>query len=177
VSLAGQLYLSGLQAGYVPALDPTAGSLALRFSIRNVSDVPIDSIVYAWAKDPFGGVIVRRGVAVRGLLPDEARAFSVLLPAVGLSTFPTAGYTVVPTTLVDGGLLPRLSRELTVLAMPWPFVVLLVLGLLAIPVIAYRRSIGRFLGLFGARVRARWPSPPAPPVGGGPDAGVVPEAP
>lgn len=138
-SINGVLYVSGLTTEYVPSLNPLAGQVNAQFTVRNVSSTPISSRVDFWLNGPFGQNLSSAGdIDVRRLMPQEARVVDVVLTGPGQWTFTTVGFTLTPSTIVDGTTLEPFTREAVVFFIPW-FV--LVLGLLAAGIYAIVRVL------------------------------------
>jgi hypothetical protein len=135
------IYVSGLRAAYQPSIDPRAGVVRSEFVIRNVSQQSIDSFATFRLTNFLGHVLnASPRVHIMKLKPDETRVIRVDLEDAGQWAFETATYTVVPTSLVDGVLLPRLTRDTAIVFAPWLILIIGVAGLAVVIIVRIARA-------------------------------------
>ncbi|PRY67496.1 hypothetical protein B0I08_106103 [Glaciihabitans tibetensis] len=126
-SLGGAVLLSGLTSSYDPSLNPLGGSLEVKFTVRNISDEPIDASAKFWLTTLIGTKISTEVKDVVGLEAGQSRVVTARLPGVGQWTVVTAHMTFTPPAEVGGVKLVPVSRDRIVFAEPWLlFTILLV---------------------------------------------------
>ena len=130
VSIAGMLYVGGLNASATPAVDPAGGVVDVWFTIRNASSSPIDASADFWMDT---AVFPQRldavdDVDVTALQPGETRVVNARLQNGGQWTLLSTHVTVTPPESVDGVALTPVTRDALALMFPWVLVSLLVLA-------------------------------------------------
>jgi hypothetical protein len=126
VDASSVIDVSGLRTRYHVSFDPGGGRLAVRFVVRNSSHRTIDATAKFWASAALGGHHVGTAptVAVNAIAPGESRTVEQEISGVGQWTVVTAHMKLSP--VVPGAETPiePLSRDRTVLAIPWAVIVL-----------------------------------------------------
>lgn len=145
VSVAGMLYVGGLNAATTPALDPAGGVVDVWFTVRNAASTPMDLSADFWMD---AGVFPQRldavdDVAVSALQPGETRVVSAHLQHGGQWTLLSTHVTLTPPESVDGVALTPVTRDALTVMFPWVVVLLLVLGGLAVAAVQVVRVVAR----------------------------------
>lgn len=116
----GPFNVGGLNARFLPSLDPGAGRIAVSVAVHNGSASTWSSTVRAWLTGPFGNTLDASGeIPVKDLRPGETVTVSRELTGVGQWTLVTAHATVTPPATIDGVATKPALREATVFAFPW----------------------------------------------------------
>ncbi|WP_022877795.1 hypothetical protein [Microbacterium sp. B19] len=134
VSVAGMLYVGGLNGNTFPSLNPTDGTVDLWFTVRNASTSVVDASAQFWID---GAVFSNRldtasEVPIAGLQPGETRVVSASLHGAGQWTLVSGHVTLTPPDTVDGTALTPVTRDGLFLVFPW-----LLLSLLVVAVVAW----------------------------------------
>ncbi|MDU0346419.1 hypothetical protein RWH44_11995 [Microbacterium sp. KSW2-29] len=142
VSIAGMLYVGGLNASAAPAVDPTGGVVDVWFTIRNASSTPIDATADFWMDT---SIFPQRldavdDVAVTALQPGETRVVSARLQHGGQWTLLSTHVTVTPPDSVDGMTLTPVTRDALALMFPWVLISLLVLVVVSVALVEVIRG-------------------------------------
>ncbi|BAJ75603.1 hypothetical protein MTES_2639 [Microbacterium testaceum StLB037] len=145
VSLAGMVYVGGLNASATPELDPAGGVVEVWFSVRNAASTPIDATADFWMDT---GIFPQRldavdDVAIAGLQPGETRVVSARLRHGGQWTLLSTHVTLTPPESVDGVALTPVTRDALTLLFPWVVTGLAVLAGLAVLVVQIVRRTTR----------------------------------
>lgn len=120
LDLGGVVFVSGLTTRHLPSLNPAQGSLAVEFTVRNISEQPMDATAHFWVDGPFGNTLSDiDGVAIDHLKSGETRVVAATLPGIGQWTVLNAHAVFTPPASVDGVKLSAVTRDATVLAAPW----------------------------------------------------------
>jgi hypothetical protein len=119
VGLGGVVFISGLTSTNDPSINPLAGSLTTRFTVRNVSDDALDASAKFWITNVFGAKISSHAVKIANLKAGETRVVDASLPGVGQWTLLTTHMTFTPPAEVDGVALVPVTRDAMVFAAPW----------------------------------------------------------
>ncbi|KTR96730.1 hypothetical protein NS220_00760 [Microbacterium testaceum] len=144
VSIAGMVYVGGLNASATPELDPAGGVVEVWFSVRNAASTPIDATADFWMDT---GIFPQRldavdDVAIAGLQPGETRVVSARLRHGGQWTLLSTHVTLTPPESVDGVALTPVTRDALALLFPWVITGLVVLAGLAVLVVQIvRRTV------------------------------------
>lgn len=144
VSLAGMVYVGGLNTSATPEVDPAGGVVDVWFSVRNAASTPIDATADFWMDT---GVFPQRldavdDVAIAGLQPGETRVVSARLRHGGQWTLLSTHVTLTPPESVDGVALSPVTRDALTLLFPWVLTALVVLAGLAVAVVQIvRRTV------------------------------------
>lgn len=144
VSLAGMVYVGGLNASATPEVDPNGGVVEVWFSVRNAASTPIDATADFWMDT---GIFPQRldavdDVAIAGLQPGETRVVSARLRHGGQWTLLSTHVTLTPPESVDGVALTAVKRDALTLLFPWVLTGLAVLAGLALLVVQIvRRTV------------------------------------
>lgn len=129
VELGGLLYVSGLTWHYTPSLNPAAGALDLRFSVRNAFDKPVDASAQFWVTGVFGQVVGSPAtVGVLSLQPGETRTVSATITGMAQWTVVTARMVFTPPPRLGGQSLSPVHRDEVVWFLPWFVILLATLG-------------------------------------------------
>lgn len=136
VSIAGMVYLSGVNSSVGLSPDPGSGDVTLWLSVRNASSGAIDLTADFWMESVLFAVPLdeQRGVPVTGVQPGETRLLSARLHGVGQWVLVNAHVRITPPPVVDGTSLTPATRDALVMVFPWLAVLvgaLVVIGLLA----------------------------------------------
>ncbi|MFF2051046.1 hypothetical protein ACFVU2_05535 [Leifsonia sp. NPDC058194] len=116
----GPFNVSGLNAKFVPSLNPGAGSIVVSFSVHNGSASTWSSTVRVWLTGPFGNALDDSGaIAVTDLKPGHTVTYSRTLTGVGQWAVVTAHAKFTPPATIDGIATKPALREATVFAFPW----------------------------------------------------------
>lgn len=116
----GPFNVSGLNAKFVPSLNPGEGTVVLSFAVHNGSASTWSSTVRVWLTGPFGNLLDESGeVPVKNLRPGETVTYSRTLTGVGQWTVVTGHATFTPPSTIDGIATKPALRETTVFAFPW----------------------------------------------------------
>lgn len=116
----GPFNVGGLNARFIPSLDPGAGRIAVSVAVHNGSTSTWSSTVRAWLTGPFGNTLDASGeIPVKDLRPGETVTVSRELTGVGQWTVVTAHAIVTPPATIDGAATKPALREATVFAFPW----------------------------------------------------------
>lgn len=133
VSVAGMLYVGGLNGTTLPSLNPTDGTVDLWFTVRNASTSVVDASAQFWID---GAVFSNRldtasEVPITGLQPGETRVVSASLHGAGQWTLVSGHVTLTPPDSVDGTALTPVTHDGLFLVFPWLILSLLVVGVVA----------------------------------------------
>lgn len=134
VSVAGMLYVGGLNGSTAPSVNPADGTVDLWFTVRNAST----SVIDATAEFSIDGALFSNrldttsDVAITALQPGETRVVSASLHGAGQWTLLTGHVTLTPPESVDGTALSPVTRDGFFLLFPW-----LILAILVIVAIAW----------------------------------------
>ncbi|QOC24686.1 hypothetical protein [Microbacterium hominis] len=136
VSIAGMVYIGGINSSVALSPDPGSGEVTLWLTVRNASTRTIDLTVDFWMESVLFGVPLdqTRGVAVPALQPAEVRVVSTRLHGAGQWGLVDTHATVTPPATVDGTALTPVTRDALVFVFPWVSVLVaavIVIGLLA----------------------------------------------
>jgi hypothetical protein len=116
----GPFNVGGLNAKFVPSLNPGAGKIVVSFSVHNGSASTWSSTVRVWLTGPFGNPLDDSGdVAVKNLKPGSTITYSRTLTGVGQWAVVTAHAKFTPPATIDGIATKSALREATVFAFPW----------------------------------------------------------
>jgi len=116
----GPFNVGGLNAKFVPSLNPGAGKIVVSFSVHNGSASTWSSTVRVWLTGPFGNPLDDSGeVAVTNLQPGSTITYSRTLTGVGQWAVVTAHAKFTPPGTIDGIATKPALREATVFAFPW----------------------------------------------------------
>lgn len=127
-SIGGVIYVSGITAEYAPSINPTAGTVTLNFTVRNVYTTAMDGSARLWVTTVFGGPVgIPVEVPVLQLKPGETRVVSAEITGLAQWTVVTAHATYTPPPKLGEVVLAPLTRETMILFLPW--FVLVVAGL------------------------------------------------
>lgn len=142
VSVAGMMYVGGLNGGTVPSFNPADGTVDLWFTVRNASTSVIDASAQFWID---GAIFSNRlgtvdDVPIAALQPGETRVVSASLHGAGQWTLISGHVTLTPPDSVDGTALSPVTRDGLFLLFPWLIVVLLVVLVLAWVIVRVVRS-------------------------------------
>lgn len=145
VSVAGMVYVGGLNASAFPEPDPTAGIVDVWFTVRNAASTPIDATADFWMD---AGMFSQRldavdGVQVTALQPGESRVVSARLRHGGQWTLLSTHVTLTPPESVDGVALTPVTRDALTLLFPWVIAAAVLLGGLVVLVVQIVRVSGR----------------------------------
>lgn len=145
VSLAGMVYVGGLNSSATPEVDPAGGVVDVWFSVRNAASTPIDATADFWMDT---GVFPQRldavdGVAIAALQPGETRVVSARLRHGGQWTLLSTHVTLTPPESVDGVALTPVTRDALTLLFPWVITGLVVLAGLGVLVVQILRRVVR----------------------------------
>ncbi|MFZ8757101.1 hypothetical protein ACO03V_06745 [Microbacterium sp. HMH0099] len=143
VDLGGILSIGGLTTGSSLSLNPFGGDVQVSFTVRNTSRSTIDATADFWMENAFGMRLATvDGVAVAGLKPGETRTVGADLPGAGQWTVLTTHARLNPPAQVDGVDLSSLTRDATVIVVPW-LLLLMLLGsaVAATAVVLLRRAV------------------------------------
>ncbi len=137
VSIAGMLYVGGLNAAATPAVDPAGGVVDVWFTVRNASSSPIDATA-DFSMDT--GIFPQRldtvdDVAVPALQPGETRVVAARLKHGGQWTLLSTHVTLTPPESVDGVALTPVTRDALALMFPWVLISLAVLVAVALTLV------------------------------------------
>jgi hypothetical protein len=119
VGLGGVVFISGLTSTNDPSINPLAGSLTSRFTVRNVSDDALDASAKFWITNVFGAKLSSDTVKIADLKAGETRVVDAFLPGVGQWTLLTTHMTFTPPAEVDGVALVPVTRDAMAFAAPW----------------------------------------------------------
>jgi hypothetical protein len=121
VSVAGMLYVGGLNSSVAISPNPGEGVVTLWFTVRNASKSTVDGRADFWMNSQvFGNRIDGAdGIAVTGLLPGESRVVKAELHYAGQWTLLDAHVRFTPPETVDGTALTPVTRDAVVLVFPW----------------------------------------------------------
>ncbi|KAA9110980.1 hypothetical protein [Microbacterium rhizomatis] len=134
VSVAGMLYIGGLNSAAALSPSPLEGDVTLWFTVRNASKSTIDATASFWMNSQLftNRIDTVDAVAITGLQPGETRVVTTQLHHAGQWTVLDAHVTLTPPETVDGTALAPVTRDATVLFFPW-----LIVGALAIMAIGF----------------------------------------
>jgi hypothetical protein len=119
VGLGGVVFISGLTSTNEPSINPLAGSLTTRFTVRNVSDDALDASAKFWITNIFGAKISSHSVKIADLEAGETRVVDADLPGVGQWTLLTTHMTFTPPAEINGVTLVPVTRDAMAFAPPW----------------------------------------------------------
>ena len=119
IGLGGVVFISGLTSTNDPSINPLAGSLTTRFTVRNVSDETLDASAKFWITNVFGAKLSSHTVKIRDLEAGESRVVDATLPGVGQWTLLTTHMTFTPPAEIDGVTLTPVTRDAMAFAAPW----------------------------------------------------------
>ncbi|WP_156495917.1 hypothetical protein [Microbacterium sp. T32] len=133
VSLAGMLYVGGLNGTTTPLFNPADGTVELWFTVRNASTSVIDASARFWIDGTVfsNDLDAVNDVPIAGLQPGETRVVSASLHNAGQWTLISGHVTLTPPDAVDGTALTPVTRDGLFLLFPWLIVVLLIVAVLA----------------------------------------------
>jgi len=145
VSLAGMVYVGGLNSSATPEVDPAGGVVDVWFSVRNAASTPIDATADFWMDT---GVFPQRldavdDVTIAGLQPGETRVVSARLRHGGQWTLLSTHVTLTPPESVDGVALTPVTRDALTLLFPWVLTALVLLAGLAVALVQIVRRTMR----------------------------------
>ncbi|SIS14946.1 hypothetical protein [Microbacterium sp. RURRCA19A] len=121
VSVAGMLYVGGLNGSTAPSVNPGDGTVDLWFTVRNASK----SVIDATAEFSLDGALFSNRldttseVAITALHPGETRVVAASLHGAGQWTLLTGHVTLTPPESVDGTALAPVTRDGFFLLFPW----------------------------------------------------------
>ncbi|WP_375384988.1 hypothetical protein [uncultured Microbacterium sp.] len=132
VSVAGMLYVGGLNSAVALSQNPGEADVTLWFTVRNASKSTIDATANFWMNSQLfsNRVDTADAVAITALLPGETRVVTTQLRHAGQWTVLDAHVTLTPPESVDGTPLTPVTRDATVLVFPWLIVAGLAVALL-----------------------------------------------
>jgi hypothetical protein len=137
----GPFNVSGLNAKFVPSLNPGAGKIMVSFSVHNGSASTWPSSVRLWLTGPFGNTLDDTGaLPVKTLKPGETIHFTRTLTGVGQWTVVNAHASFTPPATIDGIATKPAVRGTTVFAFPWLGSVGAVLGATALAIVLALRA-------------------------------------
>lgn len=124
---SSELDVSGLRTRYHVSLDPGGGRIVVTFVVRNSSHRTIDATAHFWATASLGGhhVGTAPSVSVDAIAPGQSRTVEQEVSGVGQWTVLTAHMTLSPVIPAGAPKVEPVSRDRTVLAVPWAVIVLL----------------------------------------------------
>lgn len=116
----GPFNVGGLNAKFVPSLNPGEGKIVVSFAVHNGSASTWSSTVRVWLTGPFGNPLDDSGdIAVTNLKPGSTITYSRTLTGVGQWAVVTAHAKFTPPATIDGIATKPALREATVFAFPW----------------------------------------------------------
>lgn len=144
VSVAGMVYVGGLNASAYPEADPSEGIVDVWFTVRNASSTPIDATADFWVDSVLfpQRLDAVDDVAVTALQPGESRVVATRLRHGGQWTLLSTHVTLTPPESVDGVALTPVTRDALALLFPWVIVALVLLSGLAVAVVQTVRRSG-----------------------------------
>jgi len=121
VSLAGMVYVSGVNSSVALSPDPAQGDVTLWLSVRNASSSVIDLTADFWMDSVLFGTALdsASAVPVTGLQPGETRLISARLHGAGQWGLVNTHVTITPPATVDGTALTPVTRDALVVVFPW----------------------------------------------------------
>lgn len=136
VSIAGMVYVSGVNSSVALSPDPAEADVTLWLSVRNASSSVIDLTADFWMESVLFGTALdsASAVPVTGLQPGETRLISTRLHGAGQWGLVNTHVKITPPATVDGTALTPVTRDALVVVFPWLSVLLaatLAIGLLA----------------------------------------------
>ncbi|TGY36770.1 hypothetical protein E5344_09145 [Microbacterium laevaniformans] len=136
VSIAGMVYVSGVNSSVALSPDPAEADVTLWLSVRNASSSVIDLTADFWMESVLFGTALdsASAVPVTGLQPGETRLISTRLHGAGQWGLVNTHVKITPPATVDGTALTPLTRDALVVVFPWLSILLaatLVIALLA----------------------------------------------
>jgi hypothetical protein len=149
-NLGGIVFISGLTSNYNPAVNPLAGTMTIRFTVRNVSDSTVDAGTRFWITGPANNTLGQSRVAVGALASGETRVVTAVVPGVGQWGVIGTHMTFTPPAEVDGIALVPVTRSGYSVATPLYVTSVLVVALGALGALSF---MGR-VNLFRMRVPA-----------------------
>lgn len=149
----GPFNVGGLNAKFVPSLNPGAGTVVVSFAVHNGSASTWSSTVRVWLTGPVGNRLDDSGdVAVKNLKPGSTVTYSRTLTGVGQWAVVTAHATFTPPATIDGVATAPALREATVFAFPWLGSVGAVLAATALAILlAFRAAVAVPVAVAGVR--------------------------
>ena len=140
---AGVLHVSGLSWTYRASINPFAGTVDLRLTVRNVYPQAIDASATFWVTQLFGGTVgLPVEIAVPELKPEETRTVTATIEGIGQWTVLNAHATLTPPAMVDDIEMSPIVRETWVWVVPWFALLLAAAGAAWIIVRRRLRSAG-----------------------------------
>lgn len=136
VSIAGMVYVSGVNSSVALSPDPAEADVTLWLSVRNASSSVIDLTADFWMESVLFGTALdsASAVPVTGLQPGETRLISTRLHGAGQWGLVNTHVKITPPATVDGTALTPVTRDALVVVFPWLSILLaatLVIALLA----------------------------------------------
>lgn len=136
VSIAGMVYVSGVNSSVALSPDPAEADVTLWLSVRNASSSAIDLTADFWMESVLFGTALDSvsAVPVTGLQPGETRLISTRLHGAGQWGLVNTHVKITPPATVDGTALTPVTRDALVVVFPWLSILLaatLVIALLA----------------------------------------------
>lgn len=121
VSIAGMVYVSGVNSSVALSPDPAQGDVTLWLSVRNASSSVIDLTADFWMDSVLFGTALdsASAVPVTGLQPGETRLISARLHGAGQWGLVNTHVTITPPATVDGTALTPVTRDALVVVFPW----------------------------------------------------------
>jgi len=110
--IAGVFYVSGLTTHVVSETGPGGGTMALDFTMRNITDAPITSSLRFWLDNAVDlPVAIVDKVSIDGLAPNETRTVSATIPDVGQWAWFKGHVTMTPPADIGGTVLSPVTRD------------------------------------------------------------------
>lgn len=136
VSIAGMVYVSGVNSSVALSPDPAEADVTLWLSVRNASSSVIDLTADFWMESVLFGTALdsASAVPVTGLQPGETRLISTRLHGAGQWGLVNTHVKITPPATVEGTALTPVTRDALVVVFPWLSILLaatLVIALLA----------------------------------------------
>jgi len=112
--------MSGLRTQYHWSPNPAQGSVAVSYTVRNLSHSTIGATSRFWLTNAVGATVSQReGISLSGLKPGKTRVISATLDGVGQWTVLRAHATLTPPSTVDGRPVKPITRDSFVFVPPW----------------------------------------------------------